>query len=188
MNLTLTRVFRATSLALVTVLMAGCASLAGPRDIEVPLSKLQSGLDRRFPLNSRALDLFDVELVRPRLTMLPDTGRIAIALEASISPPFLRQRFGGNLALSGRLFLDPARNAIMVAEPRVERFSVDGLDDRGQRQLTKVANTLMDTAIVDVPLYHFRPEDLRYGGVQFVPTAITTTPRGLVVSVAPAVR
>lgn len=173
-------------LALAGSLLAACAGLFGPRDIEIPLSKLQSGLDRRFPLNKRALELFDIELSRPRLVTLPDTGRIALTMDALVAPPFTRKSWHGTLSLSGRLYIDPANADVLMAEPRVDSFSVDGVDEARQRQLTKVANLLMDKVVNDVPLHHFRPEDLRYGGVQFVPTRIAATPRGLIVSVEPA--
>ena len=173
-------------LALAGALLAGCAGLTGPRDIELPLHKLQSSLDKRFPMHNRAMELFDIELTRPRLSTLPDSGRIALTLDASIAPPFLRQSWRGSLALSGRLYIDPARNAVMMAEPGVDSFIVEGVDESRQRQLLKVANVLMDKVVADVPLYHFRPEELRYGGTQFIPTRIVTNARGLVVSVEPA--
>jgi hypothetical protein len=43
----------------------------------------------------------------------------------------------------------------------------------------------MDKIVRDVPVYSFRMEDLRYGGVQFVPTRIATTASGLVVTLEP---
>jgi hypothetical protein len=173
-------------LALAGGLLASCAGLVGPRDIEIPLSKLQSGLDRRFPVNSRALELFDIELSRPQLSVLPDSGRMAMSMDALVAPPFTRKSWRGSLVLSGRLFVDPARGEVLMAEPQVDRFTVDGVDPSRQRQLTGIANLLMDKVVRDVPLYHFRMEDLRYGGVQFVPTRLATTPRGLLVSVEPA--
>ena len=172
-------------LALALGLLASCASVVGPRDIELPLHKLQAGLDRRFPMNNRMLELFEVQLTRPQLAMLHDEGRIGLALDASVTPPFARAAWRGNLALSGRLYIDQARSAVMMGEPRVDRFTVEGVDEARQRQLGKVANVLMEKVVADVPLYHFRPEDLRYGGVQFVPTRIATSPRGLLVSVEP---
>ncbi len=172
-------------LALAGSLLAGCAGLVGPRDIELPLHKLQSGLERRFPIQNRAMELFDIELTRPRLSTLPDSGRIALTLDASVAPPFLRQSWRGSLTLSGRLYLDPARNAVLMANPGVDSFVVEGVDESRQRQLRKVASVLMEKVVADVPLYHFRPEELRYGGVQFVPTRIVTTARDLVVSVEP---
>ena len=172
-------------IALCLLALSGCAGLIGPRDIELPLAKLQTGLDRRFPLHNRAMELFDIELTRPRLSTLADSGRIALTLDASVAPAFIRQSYRGSLALSGRLYIDPARNAVMMAEPGIDSFVVDGVDEARQRQLAKVANVLMGKVVADVPLYHFRPEELRYGGVQFVPTRIVTNARGLVVSVEP---
>ena len=87
---------------------------------------------------------------------------------------------------SGRLYVDPARGAVLMREPRVERFAIDGVDEARQRQFGKVANVLMNKAIGDVPVYNFRMEDLRYAGVQFVPTRITSTADALVVTVEPA--
>ncbi len=173
-------------LALAAGFLAACATVAGPRDIELPLSKLQSTLDRRFPMQNRAFSLFDIELTRPQLSVQHHSGRLGIALDAAMTPPFMRRTFRGTLALSGRLYIDQARNALMLAEPVVEGFTVSGMDTGQQRDLQQVANTLMSKVVADLPIYTFRPEDLRYGGVQFVPTRISTTPRGIVVSVAPA--
>jgi hypothetical protein len=173
-------------LALACGLLVSCASLVGPRDIDIPLSKMQSSLDRRFPLQNRALELFDIELSRPQLLMQPESDRMSLSLDALVAPPFLRQSWRGNLVLSGRLYIDAPRGAVLMAEPRVERFTVDGIDEARQRQLGKIANLLMNNVVNDVPLYHFRPEDLRYGGVQFVPTRIIATAAGLRVSVEPA--
>ena len=173
-------------LALACTMLTSCAGLFGPRDIELPLSKLQSGLDRRFPMHQRALEIFDIELSQPQLAVLPDAGRIALSMNALVASPFTHKSWRGSMLLSGRLYIDAVRGAILMAEPRVDSFSVDGVDESRQRQLTKAANLMMDKVVSDVPLYHFRPEDLHYGGVQFVPTRISTTPRGLLVSVEPA--
>ena len=167
-------------------LLASCASLIGPREVEIPLSRLQAGMDRRFPVNNRVLELFDVELTRPQLAMVPGSDRIALSMDALVAPPFIRQAWRGSMGLSGRLYVDAARGAVFMGEPQVDRFVIDGVDEGRQRQLTKVANVLMDKVIRDVPVYAFRPEDLRYAGVQFVPTRIATTSNGLVVTIEPA--
>lgn len=162
--------------------LASCASLVGPRQVEVPLYKLQAGLERRFPMNNRALELLDIQLSRPQLSLLAGSDRVALNMDAYVAPPFIKQSWSGSLALSGRLYVDVGRGAVMMGEPHVDKFTVDGMDEARQRQLGKVANILMNKVIRDVPVYSFRLEDLRYAGVQFVPTRITTTPDALVVT------
>jgi hypothetical protein len=181
------RQLRNSAIVLVALgVLASCASLVGPRQIEVPLTRLQAGLDRRFPVDNRALELFDIRLSRPRLSLLPDSDRVALAMDASVAPPFLKQSWRGRLALSGRLYVDAARSAVLMADPHVDQFAIDGIDPALQRHLGKVASLLMDQVARDVPVYHFRMDDLRYGGVQFVPTRISARPDALVVTVEPA--
>jgi hypothetical protein len=176
---------KAIGVFLVASMLASCASFLGPRQVELPLSRLQAGLDRRFPVDNRLLEVFDVHLSRPQLAILPDSDRVALTMEADVSPPFIRASWSGSLALSGRLYIDAVRGAVFMAEPRVDRFAINGVDESRQRQLTKVASLLMDKVIRDVPVYSFRMEDLRYAGVQFVPTRITTTPSALLVTLEP---
>lgn len=166
------------------VLLASCASLLGPREVDLPLSKLQASLDRRLPLDNRMLQLFDVRLTRPQLAV-HEGDRVSLTVDATVAQSFLREPLAGSLAFSGRLYVDPARSGVFMAEPHIERFAVRGLDESVQRQLARAANGLMDRLVLDVPVYTFRMDELRYAGVQYVPTRIATTANGLRVSLEP---
>lgn len=163
-------------------LLASCSSLIGPRQVEIPLHKLQAGLDRRFPINERLLEVFDIQLTKPQLALQPEQDRVALSVDASVAPPFARA-WTGNVAFSGRLYVDPGRSAVMMAEPRVERLQLG--NPEAERRLTGVANGLIDTVARDMPVYSFDQGDLRYAGVQFVPTRIQTTRTGLLVTLEP---
>jgi len=181
------RRFSQAALALAaTGVLAGCASMVGPRRVELSQARLQAGLERRFPLHNRMLDLFDVQLVHPQLAIQPDTDRVVLRLDVTVAPPFLRQSWAGTLALSGRLFLDPARNAVFIHDTHVDHFDVAGMDSGQVRDLGRAADLLVNQLVRDMPIYDFRMEDLRYVGVQFVPQRIETAPGALVVTLAPA--
>lgn len=166
-------------------LLASCASFVGPREVDLPLYKLQAGMDRRFPLDNRMLELFDVHLSRPELAIIPESDRVGLTVDADVAPFFLKQSWRGSMALSGRLYVDPYRGGVFMADPHVDRLAIDGADQSNQRQLTKVANFVIDKVIRDVPVYSFRMEDLRYAGVQFVPTRIRAVPGALRVTLEP---
>lgn len=166
-------------------LLAGCASLTGPREVEVPLERLQRGLDERFPLQQRALGVFELQLSRPQVALLRDNDRLALSADVAVTSPLLRHALQGSVALSGRLLVDNVRNAVVLSDARVERFTVGGTDTAMQGQLTAAANVIVERIVRDVPVYHFRPDELRYLGVQYVPTAIHTTRSGLSVRFEP---
>lgn len=182
----MTRLLNLLAVLFAACLLASCATVLGSRQVELPLEKLQAGVDKRFPFNNRVLELFDMQLARPQLSLYPGEDRVGISLDAAVAPAFMRTPWRGSLALSGRLYVDPLRGAVFINEPRVERFIIDGVDEARQRQLGKIAGLLVDELVRDLPLYTFRPEELRYAGVQFAPTRIGTTPRGLTVTFEPA--
>jgi hypothetical protein len=165
--------------------LASCASIVGPRRVELSQARLQAGIERRFPLHNRMLQLFDVQLTNPRLAILPEIDRVALSLDVSVSPPFLRQSWRGSMALSGRLVLDASRNAVFLTDTHLERFDVEGIDADRARDLGRAADLLVNQLVSDVAVYNFRPEDLRYAGIQFVPTRLETRPGALVVTLEP---
>ena len=178
------RVFLIASSLVAAATLSSCASILGPREVDLPLSKLQAGLDRRFPVDNRLLELFDVRLSRPQLAVLPG-DRVSLTVDASVAQSFLRNPLAGSLAFSGRLYVDQAKNGVYLAEPRLERFAISGMEESVSRQLSRAANGLLDRAILDIPVYSFRMDELRYAGVQYVPTRIATTATGLRVSLEP---
>jgi hypothetical protein len=174
-----------TIAAMLAALLCGCASLLGPRDVELPLSKLQEALNRRFPLNSRYLELFDIYVSNPRLTLQPETGRITTMVDATIAPSFMKHTWKSSLALSGALAIDPARRAVILTEPRMENFAIEGMGSPTNRQIARIGSLLAEQMFKGLPLYTFGPDEFRYAGVSFIPTKITTKPTGLVVTFEP---
>lgn len=174
------------AMAFLSLVLASCATMLGPRDVEIPLARLQESLASRFPFNNRFLELLDIRVTNPRVSLQPDTNRVLTSMDASVAPPFMNRSWNGNLSISGQLRVDPSRNALVLAEPRVETFNINGLDPLYANQIGKVGSFVAEQILKDVPLYTFRPEDFRYAGTAFNPTKITTRANALVVTFEPA--
>jgi len=74
---------------------------------------------------------------------------------------------------------------VFLADAHVDRFDIEGMDSGRANDLGHAADALMNQLVRDVAIYSFRPEDLRYAGMQFVPTRLDTVPGALVVTVEP---
>jgi hypothetical protein len=168
------------------LLLASCASLLGPRDVTIPLSTLQEKIAGRFPFNSRYLELLDITVSNPHVSLQPATNRILTSMDAAFLPPFTNKSWTGSFAVSGQLQFDPARNALVLAQPRVENLTVNGLDSPYARQITRIGSFLAEQLLTDIPLYTFQPGELRYGGTAFTPSKITALADALVVTLAPS--
>ena len=64
------RLLVVTSLMWLT-LLSGCASLLPPQEIEIPLSRLQQSIQKKFPYAERYFGLLDVTLSNPVLSTQP---------------------------------------------------------------------------------------------------------------------
>ncbi|MGN6389501.1 MAG: DUF1439 domain-containing protein [Burkholderiaceae bacterium] len=176
---------RHAAVALLLPLLAGCAALTGPREIELPLSRLQAALDRRFPYNERVLGLFDVGMSRPALSLLPDKNRVRIDADTTVSPLLLGQTWRGSIAVSGRPALDAARSAVVLTAPTVEDLAIDGADAAVLSRLRGVGTVVAEQLLSGVPLYKFDPDRLSFAGVRFTPTALSIGSDRIVVTLEP---
>jgi hypothetical protein len=166
-------------------ILTACAGLLGPREVELPLYKLQQSLDRHFPLNNRYLALLDIDVSHPRLALQPHSNRVLTTMDATIAPPFMKNAWKGRFAISGGLQFDPARNAIVLTDPRMENVELEGVDASVSRQVSKLGGLLAEEILNGVPLYTLQPNDLQYGGVRRIPGNIVVRQNSLVITLEP---
>jgi hypothetical protein len=174
-----------TSLMLLTFL-SGCASLLPPQEIEIPLSRLQQSIHKKFPYTERYFGLLDVTLSNPVLSTQPAADRMLIALDAQVLPPLVKTPWQGELLVSGSLRIDPVRRAVLLTEPRLENIKLDAATGSYTSRLARLGTQLAQDLIGETVLYTFAPDAFVVAGKRFVPTGITTRKDSLVVSFEPA--
>jgi len=174
-----------TSLLLLT-LLSGCASLLPPQEIEIPLSRLQQSIQKKFPYTERYFSLLDVTLSNPVLSTQPAADRMLIALDAQVLPPLIKTPWQGELLVSGSLRIDPARRVVLLTEPRLENIKLDAATGNYTSRVARLGKQLAEDLIGETVLYTFAPDAFVVAGKRFVPTGITTRKDSLVVSFEPA--
>ena len=174
-----------TSLMLLTFL-SGCASLLPPQEIEIPLSRLQQSIQKKFPYTERYFSLLDVTLSNPVLSTQPAADRMLIALDAQVLPPLIKTPWQGELLVSGSLRIDPVRRAVLLTEPRLENIKLDAATGSYTSRVARLGKQLAEDLIGETVLYSFAPDAFVVAGKRFVPTRITTRKDSLVVSFEPA--
>ena len=167
-------------------LLSGCASLLPPQEIEIPLSRLQQSVQKKFPYAERYFGLLDVTLSNPVLSTRPAADRLLIALDAQVLPPLMKTPWQGELLVSGVLRIDSARRAVLLTEPRLENIKLDAATGSYTSRLARLGTQLAEDLIGETVLYTFAPDAFVVAGQRFIPTGITTRKDSLVVSFEPA--
>jgi hypothetical protein len=181
------RFFRSLSLcllALVVALLAACAS--GPRDVDVPASRLEAALARRFPYELRPGGLFTLSVGLPQLQLLPQENRVRLDFPVDAASRILQGGGRGNLAVSFGLRYEPRDTSLHAVNVRVERVAVQGLPEAWSAPLQLAGSAVAERLLEGTALHTFSPEDLaRARG--WTPGAITVTPRGVRIALLPPV-
>ncbi|QRX81032.1 DUF1439 domain-containing protein [Glaciimonas sp. PAMC28666] len=173
-------------LALMSVfLFSSCAMLIGTRDVDFSLTSLQQSLNKRLPFTKRYLGLIEVTASNAQLALDAGQGRLLVDMDVTMALPLTGKSWSGKLAMSGVIALDGAHNAVILTNTRLDRITLANLDGAYSEQATQIGGLLARELMQSVPLYSFKPEDLRFVGVTFVPTKIVTRTDRLVVTFEP---
>jgi hypothetical protein len=182
----LRRFFGALLVLLLAVLLAACAGLGGPTVVTIGEAELAALVERRFPFDRRILEVIDVRVGTPRLTLLPERNRLATELQVEMSDRVFRRGFSGRIALDYALRYDAPTQAMVLTDVRVGSLQID----TGVPSITSAANAIgpliVEKLLNDAAIYRFKPEQLqgRFGG-RIEPGAVVVTPRGVEITLQP---
>jgi len=168
-------------------LLGACA--AGPRTVSVSASELQALIAKRFPIERRVLEVFELQLSAPTVRLLPQDNRLATELNLLATDRLSGRSLQGLLGLSFALRYEGADGTLRLMQPRVERFDVgDGsgqasrLGAQAQHVVGPWAEQLLDDAVVH-RLKNEQLAALRAAGYQ--PGTLTVTAQGIDVVLMP---
>jgi hypothetical protein len=168
------------------LLLSACAVVLGPRNIEVSQDRLQQLVDRRFPVNKRYLELFDVTVSAPRLSLMPEANRIATQLDVSAEDRLLRRPMKGAMDLNYTLRFEPADNTIRLADVRVDSFLIGDAPGPLQNQLNRIGRLLAEEMLDGQVVHTLKPEDVQNAqGRGYQPGELKVTPRGIALTLNP---
>lgn len=172
----------ATGATLLTAALAACGSFGN--EYTFSQGQLQSALERKFPFSKRYMELFDIQLANPKLTLDPNRNRVNVQFDATLDNRlFFTRAFTGRFALDSALRYEPSTRSVVLQDPVVQQFDVAGLPPQYSRQLNALGGILAEQLLQDYPLYTFRPEELQFGGSSVEPGTITVLPNGINVKI-----
>ena len=189
------RAFLTTLLISAFALLSSCATLPPPpKTISVTEARLAQLISSQFPFNSEMLEVLDVVVSTPRISLDPLNNRINTALDIdvagnSILGLFTSKTYKGALDLSYGLRFEPRDATVRLTDVRVHRLDIDGTPSVMRRSIEKLGTPLAQKLLKDYVLYKVRPEDLKAAqGWGYNPGAFRVEPPGLSITLDPVER
>ena len=179
--------------------LAACSPWTGPRLITLGEAELADRVARLFPQTRRLLDLLDIELSTPRLRLLPESNRLALALWLRSRERLLGKAGHGQLAFDCALRWAPQDASLRLTQLRVQQLwfeagpgpatppmptGVPPTAAAGPRDASgaapRLGPMLVEKVLDELVIYRLAAEPqarLREAGL--APGAVTVTARGL---------
>lgn len=147
---------------------------------------LQTAIATQFPRKLRYMEMFDVNLSNPRLSLNEKTNRLITVVDAQIDNKLLMSKpVVGTLSMSSALKYDATSRAVKLDAPAVEKVDIAGVPAQYAPQLNAIGNAAAEQILKDYPIYTFKPEQLEMNGKRFEPGAITVLNDGIKVEIKP---
>jgi hypothetical protein len=173
-------------IAFVASLLAGCASVGGPRTLTISDAEIARLLEQHGPFQRRLLEVLDVRIQRPTVKLLPNSNRLASELDVVTTDRVRNRTYNGKIAVDYALRYDEAAQAIRMTQVKVGKLHLENLPSPEQGALNRLGVLIAETLLEDTVLYRFKPADLKSAeGKGYKPGAVTVTSRGVEVTLAP---
>ena len=167
--------------------LAACASLLGPPTVTLTQAELERLVERNFPVDRALLEIFDVTVNAPRLTLLPDRNRLAAVVNVRVRNRLLLSYWQGQLSFDAVLRWEPRDQTLRLSQVRVQDLALDNPSAANRSTVERLGAALAERVLEDSSLYHLSAEraaKLQQQGL--APGTVTVTARGVEIAFAPA--
>lgn len=137
------------------VLGSGCAGMPGGlNNFEITRDQISKALAGQFPVQRRMMDIFDVSLSLPRLTLNTEKNRLDTEFDvAAVETLFTRKVFRGALGFGSGVRYEPVDHSVRLAHVSLNRFAVPGVPEQVATSLQQVARVVAETLLESLTVY-----------------------------------
>ncbi len=179
------KLFRLALILILSVLMAGCDTAPfRPTHVTFTKEQLQKAVAKKFPIEKHYLESVDLIVSNPVVSLRPETNRIAIQFDASVTAPGIVQPINGQLLFSSGLTFDTSKSELVLKDPRLEKQQIAGLSGATSEIISQLEAIVVKDNLNGKSIHNCKPGDLEFLGVPLKPTNVEVTQEGVVLHLA----
>jgi hypothetical protein len=169
--------------------LAGCAQMLGPQSLHYSVDELNQMLARRFPLDRRMLEVLDVHVSQPVLSLVPERNHLATEFRLEATDRLFAQRYTGRIALESGLRYEASDHTLRLTDVRVLSFALGDSAQMQRPQVQRLGAALAEVALQDLVLQRVDDEQLaRFARFGYQPSAAQVGLHGVDITLVPIKR
>jgi len=166
--------------------LSGCASLLGTHDVDISESQLTVLMARQFPMERKVMEVIDLNITNPVLTLIPQDNRVGTELDVTAIDRLFGSTALGHVKLDYGLRFQPSDHTIRMTQVRVRELSLSSGSNNLHGAAQRIGGLVAENALENLVLYRMKPAQAdEMDRLNLVASPITVTPQGLHMSVSP---
>ena len=166
--------------------LSGCASLIGTHDVYISESQLTVLMARQFPMERKVMEVIDLNITNPVLTLMPQDNRIGTELDVTAIDRLFGSTALGHVKVDYGLRFQPSDHTIRMTQVRVRELSLSSGSNNLHGAAQRIGGLVAENALENLVLYRMKPAQAdEMDRLNLVASPIVVTPSGLHMTVAP---
>lgn len=136
--------------------------------VRIGQAQLRAELDTHFPIERPVFLLLNYRLSQPRLTLLPQTSRVALGFSIGLNARLDGQRakLQGSIDAETGLRYDDAAGALYLIDPVITDLALEGVPEKHLSRVQDGARLVLAEVFARYPAYTLDKADLRQRAVK----------------------
>jgi hypothetical protein len=172
--------------------LLGCATLnPEPKTLSISQERLMQLISGQFPFNSKVLEVFDVVVSAPKISLDAANNRINTSLDLNVLGNgilgLLAQReHKGTLDLSYGLRFEPSDNSVRMTDVKLNKLKLEGAPDLMGQTFSRLGVALGQKLLAEQVLYRVSDKDMQAAkGWGYKPGVFKVSSTGLLITLEP---
>jgi hypothetical protein len=167
-------------------LLSGCAGLIGTHDVDISESQLTLLMARQFPMERKVMEVIDLNITNPVLTLIPQANRVGTELDVTAVDRLFGSAAMGHVKLDYGLRFQPSDHTIRMTQVRVRELTLSSGSNELRGAAQRIGGLVAENALENLVLYRMKPAQAdEMDRLNLVASPITVTPQGLHMTVSP---
>ncbi len=132
-------------------------------NVIITQQQIDDALQKKFPVTKTHLLIFRITYSNPHLTLLPDSNRIEVGLDAEVSIKILNEakKLGGTVLVTSALAFRSETKQFFLASPQINKLEIQGVPQQYLDKVTDFASIAAREYLQEFPVYTLKAKDTK---------------------------
>jgi len=134
-----------------------------PYEVIITQQQIDDALQSKFPVTKTYLLIFRITYSHPRLTLLPESNRVQVGLDAEVNIKLLNEskQLGGTALATASLAYRSETKQFFLSNPEINQLAIQGVPQQYLDKVTTFASSAARDYLQEFPVYTLIAKDTR---------------------------